>query len=181
MFGKNSDELHRGPKRNAIIKAFLQIRDQSEVFTKRILFGNRETALSYLQGINRWYLENITPMRRITNHPEAKAVSVGRGVWARYQLFNLGTLNTPENRKTILEAMSASYHFSQFGIRAIRDKGYDFLKHSSAIADNQQLSYLCDPAIHFVTNDKKLKTHCQPSPQVSKIWTWAELRSAAKC
>jgi hypothetical protein len=181
IFGKSSDVLHQGPQRDAIIRAFLQIRDRSEVSTKRILFGSRETALSYLQGINRWYLERYNAYATDYESVRNKGVSVGKEEWARHHLSNLGALNTPENRKTILEALSASYHLSQFGIQAMRDKGYDFFKHSSAIADNQQLSYLCDPAIHFVTNDKKLKTHCQPSPQVSRIWTWPELRSAAKC
>jgi hypothetical protein len=62
-------------------------------------------------------------------------------------------------------------HLWQF----IRNPDYNFSKHRGEIVDAQQLYYLCQPNIYFVTNDTRLKEAVSDSPQGRRVMTYQEL------
>jgi hypothetical protein len=98
-----------------------------------------------------------------------------RDTWAEMILQDLRKPITPQNLDLVCEKVDAAYQFDSYLWRFLRNPDYDFSKHRGEIVDAQQLYYLCDSNVYFVTNDRRLKSAISRSPQVSRVLTYQEL------
>lgn len=98
-----------------------------------------------------------------------------RELWAGLILQRLRKELTPDNLGLILERLDAAYRFDSCLWHFIKHPNYDFMRHTSELVDAQQLHYLCDPEMYFVTNEVKLRNRIASSPQSSRILTYDEL------
>jgi hypothetical protein len=76
--------------------------------------------------------------------------------------------------------MSASYQFDCWLVNAARNEDYDLSKSISDLVDTQQLAYLCDPAVIFITNDNDHRIRLRGNARGSRILTFAELLQAIR-
>jgi hypothetical protein len=88
---------------------------------------------------------------------KAEVSDLTRSVWAEKILRDLGKPLSRPNVAIVLERLDAAYRFDRHLWQLIRNSEYDFSKHRGKIVDAQQLYYLCQPDIYFVTNDARLK------------------------
>jgi hypothetical protein len=70
----------------------------------------------------------------------------------------------PGDIETLAEALDAGYEYERFLLCDV-DPNYDYLRNVSDWIDRQLLYYLADPAMHLVTNDRKIKARCLRSKQ----------------
>jgi hypothetical protein len=96
-------------------------------------------------------------------------------IWADFVLRDLRkTINT-ENRNIVLNRLDAAYAFACSLWGFMRNESYDFRKHRTEIVDAQQLYYLCNSRLYFLTNERKLKTKIAKSAQGERILLFQEL------
>jgi hypothetical protein len=98
-------------------------------------------------------------------------------IWAEMILRQFGRPLSDSNVKLVLERLDAAYRFDSHLWGLIRNSAYDFSKHRGEMVDAQQLYYLCDSTIYFVTNDKRLKVAISKSSQSSRVLTYQDLLS----
>lgn len=86
------------------------------------------------------------------------------------QLRNGLRLSGPEPKARLLDALSAYHEFERAKLKlALDNANYSAYKHRNDALDSQQLAYLCDPALHFVTCDKGYLNKIQLSAQRNRI------------
>jgi len=108
---------------------------------------------------------------------DAKVPKLTRDVWADLIVSDYRKPSTDENRQLISERLDAAFRFDESLCWLARSKTFNFLKHKSEIGDAQQLYYLCDPHVYFVTNERKLKNRLAASSQAEQIITYSDLRT----
>ena len=85
-------------------------------------------------------------------------------------------LSVEANR--VASALESAYLFDLSLWDLAKNNTYDFLKHASDWIDSQQLYYLADPSIHFLTTDEStIRKRVAASSQAARILT---LRDEAK-
>ena len=92
-------------------------------------------------------------------------------VWARMVLDDLQQPVTDANRTIVLQSCDAAFRFDRVLFDYCKDANYDFAKHGAEIVDAEQLYYLCDATVLFVTEEKKLRKRVSDSPQSHRIMT----------
>jgi hypothetical protein len=92
-------------------------------------------------------------------------------IWAKMVLDGLEQPVTDANRKIVLESCDAAFRFDRGFFDYCKDPKYDFSKHGAEIVDAQQLYYLCDATVLFVTEEKKIRKRVSDSPQAHRIMT----------
>jgi len=95
-------------------------------------------------------------------------------------------LNITPHRKTcekVSKALEAAYCFDEYLWKQAKNHQYDFEKHDSDWIDGQQLFYLCDENMWFVTKDKNILQETKRSSQSARIVPFKKLRELAttKC
>jgi len=86
---------------------------------------------------------------------------------------------TSEECSKVTAALDAAYHHEQNLYALARQGNYDFSRHGSDWIDGQQPFYLCDPTIHFIVGDSRIKAWTAGSSQSDRIILYEELRSLA--
>jgi hypothetical protein len=99
--------------------------------------------------------------------------------WSEMILKDLGEPVTAPNVALVLDRLDAAYRFCRYLWQFIRNSDYDFAKHGTEIVDAQQLYYLCEPNLYFVTNDGRIKKAVFGSAQAQRILTYKELTEFA--
>jgi hypothetical protein len=94
--------------------------------------------------------------------------------WATAVLGLIGIDANDKNRSKLLSVLDAAYHFDVSLWDLAKDKSYDFKDHDSDWLDSQQLYYLCDPAVVFVTKDSRIKKRSRKSAQTDRILLYSE-------
>ena len=69
----------------------------------------------------------------------------------------------------LASAMEAAFTLNDFLCDQAEQERYDFAKHDSDWIDVHQLFYLCDPSVHFLTRDVKLRNRIGKCGQASRI------------
>ncbi len=165
-------------KMNALVKAFLKSKSANDLGAKPIWKGKHDTALSELLWTSNWYSQvQFNYARDYSSARKENEEDFPEELWAKMLLEHLKQPDTPANRQLAANSLNAQFLLSRFFLQAKSDDRYDFFRHSSDLVDLQQLSYLVDPNIVFVSNDRKLKAHIRASPQSSRVWTWETLKS----
>jgi hypothetical protein len=101
------------------------------------------------------------------NKPEPMA-------WATWILHQHGLTPYTDDCNKLAASLDAAFRFSASLGRVANDKGYDFTAHSSDWGDTLQLFYLCDPTMHFLTQDSDFRNRTQGSPQRDRILLYRE-------
>jgi hypothetical protein len=119
------------------------------------------------------YIEYMTFRR------EHNEFQIPRDVWASGFLKFYKVSGNVIALDEVAERLSANYEFEMFVCNLLRDEQYSISKHKSDLIDMQQLCYLCDPNVVFITKDSGFRKRIQNSPQASRITTFADLLACA--
>jgi predicted nucleic acid-binding protein len=92
-------------------------------------------------------------------------------VWANLILKSYRKETTLTNRLLVLEKLDAAYRFDvTIWVHAQHPK-YNLDKHKTELVDAQQLYYLCNSDVHFLTADSRLRNRVLSSSQIDRILT----------
>jgi hypothetical protein len=120
----------------------------------------------------------------LANMPQYRGVPEGftdwwvRGIIARAAIKQ----NTPSKKK-IVSTLSAFHEFDKREFEAaVKNPDYPARKYRNDNLDREQMIYLSDPALHFVTCDKRYSKKVYQSEQANRIHTLkpADLDSGQK-
>ena len=126
-----------------------------------------------IQSIRDRYKQWLSPLKgkkRFSFTPEE---------WLKDALKLVG-MDTPENRKKFIDALLAAYQFEHWIIDAARNHNYNLDRNVSDLIDAQQLYYLCDPTVIFITNDTDHEKRLRGNPQRGRIKTFEEVLDLAR-
>jgi hypothetical protein len=102
--------------------------------------------------------------------------------WARVILQGLDTPDSDANVAAIVAATDAAYRACLFLWRQAGDNSavaYNFSKNENDIGDEQQLHYLCDPDMHFITDDRGVLRKVRGSPQAGRVLLFQDVLAAS--
>jgi hypothetical protein len=83
-------------------------------------------------------------------------------------------VQTKERIATASEGLDAAFQFERHLFSMLKSR-YGFRSNTSDLIDAQQLYYLLDPTIHFVTDDDRLIGYVRKSTQANRIMTFSQL------
>jgi len=125
--------------------------------------------LEEIDGIQQSYVQRFTLLKgrgKINLTPEE---------WARPILTLYGIEKDRLARERFLGALNAAYQFETALFDLARNANYDLRKNVSDLVDAQQLCYLADPTVVFVTDDSDHKKRLRGSAQSGRILSFREL------
>jgi hypothetical protein len=132
---------------------------------------NLDGFVQQLTEIQSIYVAELQGRSKTVGSPEA---------WSHGLLSSLEIPFSPERQTKVAEALSAAYHFEVSLLNLARNSNYDLQKNVSDLIDAQQLFYLSDPVVVFVTDDSDHKTRLRKGGQQQRIKTWKELVTVAR-
>lgn len=98
--------------------------------------------------------------------------------WAKSILALINVDDTPANELKLLHSLDAAWKYDNFLYDLAQKQVYDFAKHDSDWIDFQQLFYLSDPHIVFVTLDTNIGFRTKTSAQRNRVLSLDELQSS---
>ncbi len=103
--------------------------------------------------------------------------------WAAGILVRHGFSPNKEACTKVARALEAAYRFDEYLWKLAKNHSYDFKKHDSDYEDRQQLFYLCNERIWFVTTDTDILRETKNSFQSARIVSFNTLLelAEAKC
>ena len=90
-------------------------------------------------------------------------------VWAAAILVRQGMKPSHEECQRVARSLDAAFQFDMSLYSHARTSNYNFEKHKSDWIDEQQLYYLSDPQVYFLTRDGRLREWTKASTQASRI------------
>ena len=147
---KIQDDLRNG---NVILS-----RSSSRTYGFDFLLHDRQ-----LQEGKNWEATDLELLR------QGKLFPANPNSWAAGILNRFGIKSNIALHVKLAEALDAAYRFDQELWNLAKNKSYDFRRHSSDWIDRQLLFYLCDPSVHFVTCDTRIKRWTAESPQNARV------------
>jgi hypothetical protein len=100
-------------------------------------------------------------------------------IWATAVLHRIELSADSSNIQKLLTALDAAYHYDQSLWELAENQTYDLTRHDSDWIDEQQLFYLADPTVLFVTSDTRIKRRTSKSRQADRILSFEELKILA--
>jgi hypothetical protein len=94
--------------------------------------------------------------------------------WAAPAMYLYGIEEDDVSKQRFIEALSASCQFDTALLDLARNENFDLRKNVSDLVDTQQLCYLCDPTVVFVTDDSDHRKRLCGNAQLSRIRTFAD-------
>ena len=110
-------------------------------------------------------------VKRFREFQRLQVPELTRDVWADLILKSYAKETTPTNRALVLHKLDAAYRFDLSIWNHAKDPKYNLLKHRTDLVDAQQLYYLCNPEVHFLTTDARLRNRVLNSTQSGRIMT----------
>jgi hypothetical protein len=102
------------------------------------------------------------------------AIPPSRDIWAAVISKSLGLRPSFEWCQRVGGALDAAYEYDQHLWSLVVSSNYNFAKHRTDWIDQQQLYYLADDQMHFLTGEERIKRRASNSPQRSRILTLDE-------
>jgi len=102
-------------------------------------------------------------------------------VWASHILRFYGMSGDSVALAEVVKRLSANYEFEVYVSNLVRNDNFAISEHTTDLIDVQQLCYLCDPTVVFITNDSDFKNRTRKSAQANRIKTFNELLACARC
>lgn len=100
--------------------------------------------------------------------------------WASETLTELGREPNSEDCKKAAHALEAAYLFDVYLWKQAKNQTYDFGRHDTDWIDRQQLFYLSDSQVLFITEDVNLLQETRKSSQAARIQNLDALLREAK-
>lgn len=120
--------------------------------------------------------EYVTHLEELRNG--ALAIPTPRR-WAAGFLRAMGREVDDLDCARLIKALDAAYCFDKVLWELVTTSNYNFEKRAGDWTDQQQLYYLCDPMMHFVTRDSRIKDWTAKSLQNDRITAYYELAKKA--
>lgn len=160
------------------LKAVLQAKTKASLQSGRLKVGSKRIGLD-LANINKQMRDVENGFAGLFTRLRAQKVpELTPNVWAEITLTAMRIPINPNNLQITIDGLDAAYRFAAGLWAFIKNPRYDFHKHRAELVDAQQLYYLCDPTIWFVTNEaRRIRNKLSSSPQSNRIITFDELRA----
>jgi hypothetical protein len=117
--------------------------------------------------------------QRLEGLRQGKLLASTPGSWSRSVLRLLGVPLTDANAKTILIALNAAHRYDISLYEMAKNHAYDFSRHDADWIDSQQLYYLADSSVRFVTCDANIGLRTMNSTQRDRVLSFDELKVLA--
>jgi hypothetical protein len=108
------------------------------------------------------------------------AIEVSPQIWASKLLKFYGVSGSPGSIANVAKHLSATYKFEMAVNKLVQNPNFPVSRRTSDLIDGQQLCYLCNPNVVFITNDSDFRTRAGKSPQAKRIKTFAEVLACAE-
>ena len=108
------------------------------------------------------FVKRMTYLRARTQLPAWNEVALGI-------LRNQEIIPQAGDAKKLTDALDAAFRYETFLLKTGTSYDFSAEKHRGDWIDSQLPYYLSDPDMHILTNDRRLKTRCHPSPQADRI------------
>lgn len=124
--------------------------------------------------------ENRTRYTSVMGYRQGRlAIEVSPQIWASNLLQFYGVPGSAESIADVVERLSATYEFEMAVNKLVQNPNFPVSRRTSDLVDGQQLCYLCDPNVVFITNDSDFRTRVGKSAQAKRIKTLAEVLACA--
>jgi hypothetical protein len=122
----------------------------------------------------------IAHSRRLEELRRGKLTISSPERWATAVLKDIGAPVNPSNSANALSSLDAALRYDSFLYSLAKDHSYEFARHDSDGLDSQQLYYLADPLVHFVTCDTDFKNRTRGTSQANRILSFKELKTMVR-
>ena len=160
------------------VRVILAARDKAQLAVGPVAVPGYERG-RYKFNLEKMIAETETFMTAFSNAFNfargSTSVRVTKASWIDTCIRFLGVVDTQENRAKFENALDAEFVLESEFDQLRRSGNYDFCRHRSDLMDCQQLLYLSDPAVNFVTGDEKLRNRTISSSQAGRIHLFQEL------
>jgi hypothetical protein len=110
--------------------------------------------------------EHVAELQKLR---EGDLLIPSRLAWAAGILARQGLTPSDESCQKVAQALDAAFHFDMSLYERARTSNYNFEKHSTDWIDEQQLYYLSDPRMRFLTADARLQRWINGSCQANRV------------
>lgn len=117
-------------------------------------------------------------MRRLEQIRNLKRDLPSREAWASEVAGDLEIDLSISEASLLGGALDAAYEYERTLWKHARNGTYNFANHLGDWIDQQQLYYLCDPNLYFLTDDTKIRERCIASTQAARILNLGEILKA---
>jgi len=113
--------------------------------------------------------------QRLEKLRQGELLSSTSTTWSTAVLGLIGVPANDANRAKLLEALDAAHKYDESLYDMAKNHNYDFSQHDTDWIDSQQMYYLADPSVLFVTCDSNIAFRVRGSTQRSRILNFPEL------
>ncbi len=159
------DLILEAPSKDALLEGFQRegahVGQTARVRIDRFAREHAETLSNY---------EAFMEARRNANPGPLNQVQWASGVAGFYGI-------PPESvdLPSLAAGLSAAYEHEMFANRLLNNPSFSVSRNRSDLIDGQQLIYLCDPQVVFISNDSDFRNRITNSPQLASIQTFSEV------
>jgi len=181
LFGERRAPGPATPNLDLWIRMVLKSKDRASLESgqMKVGAGRRKLGLD-LGNVNKQMrdIENgyATYFRRFV---DAEVPDLTRELWVDFVLKEYDEEFRLNHRDLVAVRTDAAYHFSVTLWRLAKDPRYNIHRYKSELVDAQQLYYLCDENLVFLTSDSRLKNKILMSTQANRVLTLDEVRSGS--
>jgi hypothetical protein len=132
--------------------------------------GNKTFGLNKTEIANQQELGKIAHREWLQRAVKGSTIFPSREVWAKFVGAHLKVELTDEQSMILGKRLSAAYEYQKITFETAADNPtYNVTKHDGDWVDNQQLYYLCDPTLYFLTEETEIRSKCRKSDQCDRI------------
>lgn len=176
LFGEKREPARSTPDLDLWLRMVLKAKDRRELESGRMPVGASRRRLGLdLNDVNKQIRDVENGYARyFRKFAETQVPDLSAKLWSDFVLREYNDEFRRQNQALVAERTNAAYRFSLSLWRLAKDPRYNIAKYKSDLVDAQQLYYLCDDNLTFLTADTKIKNKVIDSPQASRILTLQE-------
>lgn len=162
------------------IEVILAANNKSDLENGRVLLFGKQYGFHF-SLLNKQIQDGKEAHSRTLNKLRARELDPSTpDAWIRELLRRIPVSSDSSNAALVSSALDAACRYELSLYDEARNKFYDFAKHDSDWLDRQQLYYLADPMVRFVTNDGEFKHRTRGSSQADQILSFEDLKTMAR-
>jgi hypothetical protein len=154
------------------VRATLRAANLTELQEGKVDLGDKSCTFGMnLEKIEKQHLTGIDEhVKLLTDFRDGKFIAPpDSNKWAHGILESLHDDASAQKCMRASNSLDAAYRYDRALLNMAKNKNYDFSKKSSDWIDFQQLFYLADPSVLFVTEDKHFKNRTSGTVQANQI------------
>jgi predicted nucleic acid-binding protein len=176
LFGERRRMNASTPNLDLWIRMVLRAKNRADLESGRMKIGagNRRLGLD-LNNMNK-QMRDIEDgyAKHFRKFAETQVPDLYPSLWADFVLREYDDEFRLRNRALVGCRTDAAFRFSSSLWQLAKNPSYRIDKYKSDLVDAQQLYYLCDDHLVFLTTDTRLKNKIAGSPQADRVLTWEE-------